>query len=202
MNKGDDWFETSSGCQCWVNGTGGPRIYTAQDIVLGCARKCRYGGQIRPDVEWYSVAEHQVLLVRHAAPAGYDLRELRTLAMHDAAEGLLPAGDIVRPIKRYQPESSALEDEFMAHISVRFDLIWPLPEWLKNLDLRIMFDERDQIMPRSGNEWALDKMVGEGNKHLHIRTECWSPRRAAEEYMRLLKALGVRDFDAGAGSCV
>ena len=197
---GDDWFETASGCKCWVNGTGGGRVYTAQDIVLGCARKCRYGGQIRPDLDMYTVAEHQVLLTKYAAPLGYDLRELRTLAMHDAAEGLLPAGDIVRPIKQYQPESARLEDAFMEHISERFDLIWPLPDWLKNLDLRIMVDERDQVMPRSGNEWALEKMPLA--KPLHIRVELWTPRQAAIEYARLLRALGVREFDIGVGSCV
>lgn len=180
------WMETLSGHR--FDPVAEEPEYHLHDLIWGCARECRYAGQIRTDVEHYSVAEHQTHMTRWAMrhfpamPREY----LRSCAMHDLHEGLIK--DMTRPMKKRNPEFCRMEDDFNAKVARRFGFIFPTPEWVKNLDNRILVDERAQAMNPSGNTWASDGLTGLG-----VRLQFWSPSRAAREYAVLLGELGVGD---------
>ena len=179
-----DWIETAS--RVMFAPFDDPPLFNLSDLVLGLARECRFNGQIDPAHEFYSVAEHLTLLTRYAmrADPGLNPKMLRTLAMHDASEGLL--GDIVRPIKRMCPDFCAMEERFERHLATHFDLIYPYPPAVKELDARMLKTERTQAMSASGHAWHEDHL-----EPLDIELEFWLPRRAAEEYGALLTELRV-----------
>jgi hypothetical protein len=180
------WMETLSGAQ--FNPTDEAPRYHLHDLIWGVARDCRYSGQIKRDVEHYSVAEHMVLMTRWAMrhfPA-MPREQLRTCAMHDAQEGLV--GDMTRPMKKVVPQFGVVEDQFAEKMAARFDLIFPLPDWIKQLDNRILVDERAQAMNPSPHNWATDDL-----SPLGVTLQFWGPRRAALEYAGLLYELGVGD---------
>ena len=191
-----DWFETASGQMCDPHAE--EPAYTAGDLILGMARTCRFGGQLRNDVEFYSVVEHCWLLTtyafKHVPNLGY--RELRTLAMHDAAEGII--GDIIRPLKRVLPDYRYIEEKIEADVARRFDLIYPWPDFVKELDTRILKDEREQVMcTAAGNKWAVDDL-----EPLGVKCRGWPPFIAVNHYHQLLIVLGVKDFHKERGLCV
>lgn len=181
-----DWLETITGQQ-FTPFAHDPH-FTLKSLVWGCARETRFSGQYSEHLDFYSVAEHQVLLtdwVRERFPGNYDLKDLRTIAMHDAPEGLIK--DIVRPIKRISPDYHRLEDWFWPYVARRYDLHLILPDWIKELDNRILVDERQQAMNPSGNHWAsIDDL-----EPLGVYIKGWVPREAAYRYERLLRDLGV-----------
>lgn len=190
----NDWMATTSGRKFYPASPDYPG-FDLDDLVWGISRACRYGGQIRPDVEHYSVAEHSVLMTRyfwdkvlgglkveHLAP--HLLAELRTVAMHDLAEGLL--SDHVRPIKREVPRLGSLEDGLSRLIAAKYGLVFPLPGWLKELDNRILVDEHRQVMPQSKQEWAVD-----GLEPLGVEVNFWSPLVAHTKYWELLSELHI-----------
>lgn len=189
-----DWMETQSGCK--FNPFDEEPQFTLSDLVWGVARAQRYNGQFKEEVEHYSVAEHLVLMTRHhisTLPAwattveGATRQTLRTMACHDLQEGLI--GDMVRPLKRSDAFYQAAEDRMCAVLARRYQLQFPLPRIVKELDNRILVDERAQAMNPSSNNWGSI----EGLQPLGITLQFWSPRRAAAELFELLDLLGVRD---------
>ena len=98
------WLETQRGLRYDLL-SDDPEI-DLDGLIWGCARQCRYGGQFRPDVEWYSVAEHSVHVFNEAVwvsmqmghSTDYGRRFLRSAIAHDLTEGIL--GDMVSPLKR------------------------------------------------------------------------------------------------------
>ena len=174
------WMETQRGLR--FNPTDPNPQVSLKDMMWGVARMPRYNGQFREDVDHFSVAEHLVLLVRYAMDVLYpgkqlvdlspsQLKEIRTLAMHDLQEGVL--GDMTRPMKKLVPQFCEVEDMFCRKLAVRFDLIFPLPTWIKNLDNRIIHDERRQAMATQHNTWSCDDL-----QPLGVTLEFWTPRQA------------------------
>lgn len=181
--KTNGWLETVTGKRfdCFSDNP----VYETLDWVWGCARACRYNGQLKDTVDFYSVAEHQVHMATWARKQGFTDRVVRTIAMHDAQEGLI--GDIIRPLKRILPTFEQIEDRLCKSMAERYDLIYPYPQIVKELDNRIIVDERAQIMSNSGNKWTIDSL-----EPLDIQIECWLPFRAFMEYSKLLYSLGVK----------
>jgi hypothetical protein len=192
------WMETQSGKR--FNPSEENPSYSLHDMMWGIARECRYAGQLRGDVDQFTVAEHLVLLTRWAIAnmfpqfrgreprfwPDWARRELRTLAMHDIQEGLLK--DMTRPTKKLVPQFCELEDRFFSHVAKRYDLINPLPAWVHDLDNRIIADERRQALNPSDNVWAADKL-----EPLGVTLSFWPPRMAFQQYRFLLLELGVEE---------
>lgn len=189
----NDWLETNTGFK--FNPFTDPAVpnYSLKDLVWGISRACRYGGQIRDEVDHYSVAEHSVLLTRHAWKELYgnrpyaelkphELMELRTIAGHDLGEGLLT--DMVRPIKKAMPEYTKIAYAFDVRLAVRFGMIFPLPKWVSELDTHILRDERAQVMNPSANVWTADSV-----EPLGVTVNFWSPRTAYFFMGKLLREL-------------
>lgn len=199
------WMQTCSGRR--FNPTDENPDYTLKDLLWGNARECRYAGQLSDEVDFYSVAEHQVLMTEyfireyHPTHVPVELgglgpqnlprwakQEARTVAMHDAHEGLLK--DMTRPMKKVCPDFCELEERFAKHVARRYDLIWPLPDWLKTLDNRILVDERLQLMVKTDDVWASDHL-----KPLGITVQQWTPRVAYWKYLQLLRQLDTPEAD-------
>lgn len=186
----EPWLETQSGARFNLIGDG-PKEFALSDLIWGCARAPRYNGQFRPDIHWYSVAEHSILVMQ-AIREVYGItsrRVLRTALCHDLSEGLL--GDIPSPLKRLLPAYEAMEDDLNAHLAERYDLIHPLPQVIKEADMRILLDELKWIhRPRDRADWGLPPTL----RPLGIdMPECWSPREAHREFKKELRLLGVKE---------
>lgn len=153
-----------------------PPMFDLTEMAEAIAKLCRFGGRIRG---FWSVAEHSVLMARHATPeaAPYCL-------MHDVKETVV--ADVPTPTKRanlwalagldlpaaderewrmrqalhglLKERQAAFEDRIDASIHRAAGLAWPLPaaiaKEVKCLDLRALATERKFLMAPSTRKWA------------------------------------------------
>lgn len=147
VGRKGDWMQTFTGRQFWPIDPRADEV-DIRDIAHALSNCCRYGGHCK---RFYSVAEHSVLIARAAPP------HLKKAALlHDASEAYLV--DIPRPIKRSLPEYRAIEARLMQVIAKLFDFAWPLAEEIKDLDRRILMDERDALMSNPPAGWFEEEL--------------------------------------------
>lgn len=184
----------------------GTRFYTfdprpadvrIDDIAHSLSLQCRYNGNCK---RFYSVAEHSCLLadyVEHTPPwprtgvpndtnFAARARDALTALMHDAAEAYI--GDLIRPVKHRMPEFKQLESLIEHCVFPVYGLDPVLPPWMKDLDSRILCDERRQVMLTQTNEWSTDQL-----KPLGVRIQFWPPARAEFEFRRRFNYLALDD---------
>lgn len=144
-----------------------PEHVLIEEVASGLARCCRYGGQIREEIEIYSVAEHSVLMLdwamKNGLIPGRDMplsqEEGLAILFHDGAEAYL--GDMVTPLKELIPEFRAIEDLSQAAVFEAFGvdpaLAAELKPYIKNIDERIWLDEKEHlILEPALTEWKED----------------------------------------------
>lgn len=159
--RAGDWLQTASGRQFWPLDPR-PEDICIEDIAHALAHQCRYGGHAS---QFYSVAEHSILIAQHLPP------EFRRWALlHDAAEAYLV--DVPRPIKPFLVGYAEMEARIMAAICARFGLETSMPPEVKAADRAILTDEMQQAMAPPPSPWST---VG---KPLGARLQFWSPREA------------------------
>lgn len=168
------WKETYTGAQFYLLD---PRMDEVlfDDIAHSLSHQCRYTGHC---LQWYSVAEHCCLLADYTRDVlKLGPREQYWALMHDASEAY--TGDISRPLKYGIP---GLKDS-LNHIEVAvfkaLDMPHPEPRWLKQIDARMIVDERAQNMVDSGNDWNHDKF-----EPLGIKLKYWEPVKAKVEFIK------------------
>ncbi|ATQ67750.1 phosphohydrolase [Methylosinus trichosporium OB3b] len=154
-----------------------PQDVAIDDIAHALAHLCRYGGHSR---FFYSVAEHSLLLARYAAAspdmAPKDAADLALCALlHDASEAYLV--DVPRPLKIMLPLYAVMEARVQAAIAARFGLSHGLSGLVRDLDHRILTDERLQLMETPPQPWATDA------EPLGVIITGMSPRRAEREFL-------------------
>ena len=173
------WIETFSGVK--FNPLK-PRVEDVRlvDIAHSLSQQCRYNGHTH---SFYSVAEHSVVLTEYALAQGRSVREAMTVLLHDASEAYV--GDMVRPLKPFMGNFVDVENQIQRVICEKFDLIHPFPDWLKQIDKRILMDERAQIMLPSGHDWDLDAQP------LGVTIRGLMPSRASDEFERLFDLLDL-----------
>ena len=147
------------------------------DITASLGKLCRYGGHVHT---FYSVAEHSCLMMRHARDH-YDIpferKLLRTILLHDASEGITGM-DANRPIKQMLPALKHMETQVLEPlIAEKYDLIYPHPPLIRELDSRIIKDERAQAMNPSDNDWGVDKLEA-----LDIELQFWTWEEAIDNF--------------------
>jgi hypothetical protein len=141
----DDWIETYTGRRFSVmNPT--PDQVCINDIGHALAHLCRFNGHCK---KFYSVAQHSILVSQWCLPENQ-----WWALLHDASEAYLC--DIPRPIKQFLPEYKKLEEKYQRVIAEAFDLSWPMPDEVKELDSMILRVEHRDVMNYQGNEWAVD----------------------------------------------
>lgn len=120
------------------------------DIAYSLSRQCRFGGHLKPDVEFYSVAQHCVLVSRHCKPE-HALIGL----LHDAAEAYVH--DIVRPVKRCLGQVYAeIEARWALAIGLHFGLqnrLVYLPDDVCFADRAALATERRDLIMHMNREW-------------------------------------------------
>jgi len=122
-----------------------PDTIVIEDIAHALSHICRFTGHTRA---FYSVAEHSVL-TSHLVPSIYALEAL----LHDAAEAYV--GDVSSPLKALLPEYRAIEERVDQAIRRRFCLPVKQAQCVKDADLKMLATEKRDLMPCSGEDWAL-----------------------------------------------
>lgn len=172
VNRRGDWMQTYSGKQFWPLDPD-PDAIDIVDIAHALSNACRYAGHVR---RFYSVAEHSVLMAMMVSSANR-----KWALLHDASEAYLV--DVPRPVKPFLPGYYEVEAKVMAAVCARFDLPLSMPEEVKDIDNRILVDEREQLMAPSNADWNLrGPAVG-------VICEGWSPVEAEHAFLAMFDSL-------------
>lgn len=157
------------------------------DIATGLSNTCRFAGQIE---EFYSVAEHSVLVYRYCKSklSGLSpdlfLSVLCSALMHDAPEAYL--GDVTTPLKMLCPGFKIIESELEGVVRDTFGLETPFDHHMIKTADRALF-EIERFEFRGGMEYET-KCELPGN--LMIRN--LSPFAAKVEFLACVKELGIQ----------
>jgi uncharacterized protein len=141
-----------------------PEDIRIEDVAGGLSKVCRFGAQAR---EYYSVAQHALLVRQLVVEAGYP--ELALAALHhDSHEAYLC--DIPTPLKRKISKATDVYDracDVLDHIIAEaFGFEWPeqgSPEQLaiKSVDDQTLLMEAARLLPDGGEALRRDKGLGE-----------------------------------------
>jgi len=143
---------------------------------VALSREPRYGGH---SLRTYRVAEHCVILARHARKKGLDTETQFDLLIHDAAEAYLR--DIPGPIKKKLDNYNYFEARIEQAVRIAFACDWFIQsDVIKTWDRRILVDERTQVMRKTAHKWSYIQ----GLDALGVKIEFWSERRARVEWLR------------------
>lgn len=158
-----------------------PAKINLRDIAKTLSRICRWGGRLIDCVDFYSVAQHSVLVSIQAAKWGAtDATKLAAL-WHDGAEAF--TGDIPRPIKRRFPEFKALEGPIEALIYRSLGL-YPHDydaDLVKRADNAVCRREA-RIMCRGSSTWNWGDTVEADEIFLDDPDDCRLPNEAFEMF--------------------
>lgn len=166
-----DWIQTAMGGQFWPMDPR-PEDIDIEDVSRALSLLCRFGGHC---LRFYSVAEHSVLLASKVSP------ENRLWALlHDASEAYLV--DVPRPIKPFLEGYREAEDKIMRAVCERFGLAGDMPAEVKEMDTRILTDERHQNMAPAPKPWSTDAAP------IGVTLQYWRPVRARREWLSAFRA--------------
>ena len=177
-----DWIQTYTGKQFFPLDPQFNDIALI-DIAAALSKLTRYSGHC---LQFYSVAEHSVLMARSLLARGVMIEVVRAALLHDASEAYLV--DVPRPIKGELGPYRAIEDGLMHVIAVRFGFDWPLHPAVKHADDAILADELAQNMAAPPVPWRQITTAPLG-----VVLQCWSPNRAFTEFMRMAADCGALD---------
>lgn len=144
MARKGDWTQTYSGIAFWPLDPR-PEEILIEDIAHALSRQCRFAGHIR-NREFYSVAEHSLLVSQHV-PHEYALWGL----LHDAAEAYI--GDMVRPLKKNISQYEEIERQIMHAVCSRFGLPQEMPTCVQEMDTCLLFSERAMLLAPPPYPW-------------------------------------------------
>lgn len=171
------WIETYSGQRIDIL-LPNPRVIETEDIARSLSMQSRYTGHTK---HFYSVAQHSVLLAKHALACIDGEAKALALLLHDAHEFVV--GDVSSPLKQLMPEFRKIDDLWTLAIRDRYGLSHDEDLWkyVKNLDIRILLKEREVLLPHTGeHDWCLGQW-----EPLDVEIELWTPERAEQEFMDL-----------------
>jgi len=185
----DGWIETHTGRRFFLRDPD-PADVNVEDIAHALSHLCRYTGHCS---QFYSVAEHSVILcnaymLAHPLEPGQEavsrehLQGAMDVLMHDAAEAYV--GDVARPLKQLVPDYRVIEAGVERAVATAMGLTYPHPAFVKELDTRIMVDERAQVMARTAHDWSTD-----GLEPLGAQVRFLAPHLAKSTFLYFWKRL-------------
>lgn len=172
-----DWMQTYTGRRFWPLDPRTEEVFI-EDIAHALSLQCRYAGHC---LRFYSVAEHSVLLAEWLQANGYDRETCLWGLLHDAGEAYVL--DMIRPLKRSIPEFSRVEQRVLNVVTARYQLYPHPPEIVKEVDNRILVDEKAQNMA-PGLVWGIDSLEALG-----VSLQFWNPGQAEHNFLSLFKEL-------------
>lgn len=155
-----------------------PDQINLDDVAHSLSMQCRYNGHCS---EFYSVAEHSVLIAGWVYSTKRSKRLALEALLHDASEAYLC--DIPRPIKPHlDPNYHDLEHAIERAVARKWNLTLPWNDFVKEGDSRICLDEHAALFEeRLGPcDWKLPY-----SEPLGIRIQCWMPNVAEREFRKL-----------------
>jgi len=159
-----------------------------RDIAHSIGLQCRYMGHCS---QFYSVAEHSVLVSELAQACGENLLTVRCCLLHDVHEAFV--GDFPSPLKRAVPELGEYERKVEVSVHDAFGLPYeddPVWKLVKHYD--IMALHMEAVLLLRSPEWVdddiLDQVPGEF-RHGGVRG--WNPEIATEMFMRRCTQLSI-----------
>lgn len=161
-----DWIETYTGKKFYPQKPD-PNDIDIADVAHSLSNKCRFSGAT---YRFYSVAQHSVHVCEFA-PDEYKLEAL----LHDACEAYFP--DIPNPMKPFLRDLVAFEAQIQVAVATRFNLEFPFPAIVKEIDREIIADEARCLMHTGGAEW-LNGRVGFAKAIIP-----WEPRDAERAFL-------------------
>lgn len=145
------------------------------DIAHSLSNQCRYGGHAP---EFYSVAEHSILMTEWALSNGMSSNVTKWCLMHDASEAYVT--DVPTPVKDLCGDFKIVENKVQDQIARRFRLdSMNVPEEVHAIDKRILLTEMQRF----------DGIQRENS--LDVELQFWSPKEAKQEFLALAKFLGI-----------
>jgi hypothetical protein len=170
-----NWILTYTGKQFWPTDPN-PDDICIEDIAHSLANLCRYAGHCE---DFYSVAEHSCLIAEKAPPS---FRKWALL--HDATEAYIV--DLPRPVKTTDVIYRMVEEKLQKAVAQHFDLPWPIPEEVIELDNRILLNERAELFtPPHPVQPALEGLQPIENVHILTR----SPMQARKWFLEMWEAV-------------
>ncbi len=140
------WIQTYTGKKFYPFSPN-PEHIDIEDIAHSLSLTCRFRGHCK---RFYSVAEHSWFIYQEAKKADTSRGDQMWALLHDAAEAY--CSDLLTPIKLEMGAFRELENGILKAVAVRFGLVLPMPEMIKELDLRMLATERRQAMGQ-GPTW-------------------------------------------------
>ena len=96
--------------------------------------------------------------------------------LHDAPEAYI--NDVARPLKPLMPNYTVMENRIMGRIGEKFGLVGTeMPAEVREVDNRILMDERAQLMKPSPCPWPYEF------EPLGIKIESWTPAAAERAFL-------------------
>ena len=171
----DDWLMLSDGSKFWPIDPNKEDV-NIKVIASGLSRTCRFAGHIRDDVEFYSVAQHSVIVSQQVS------KENALIGLiHDAVEGI-GFCDIPTPLKPYLTNYKHLEYGCYKVIAAKFGLPSEIPNEVKVVDVKVLLTEKRDLLAKCEDLWAQEK-THTPYEHFKI-TDCWLPFRAKKEFLK------------------
>ena len=125
-----------------------PDMVVIEDIAHHLSNICRFTGAVR---EFYSVAQHCVLVADYLWLTGASDEVAFAGLMHDAAEAYI--GDMAGPLKEDEDYATAyrrVEVRLEEVIAAKFGFQYPYPASVKAADKYMYLVERNWLMPHNG----------------------------------------------------
>jgi len=154
------------------------------DIARSLSHQCRFGGHV---AEFYSVAQHSVLVAERLRRWNMNPITVRWGLMHDAAEAYIT--DVPRPIKAIMQvgvESyRTIEARLLEVIADAFGLPPWIPEPVWNADRDLLYAEALALQPKAGELWVPE--LAECGDLPTIQP--WTPKEAYRAFFDLFNQL-------------
>lgn len=176
----DEWYQTYSGQRIDLLNFKAADV-RLEDVMHDLPGLARFGAHARRlGGNIYTVGEHSCLIAWYAQ---HMLRrpkaDVKLALFHDAAETY--TGDVKRPVKNKFPELRTVLRPVEDATADALGVPRGKPDWLRELDERIIVDEKDALMrhPVDGTLWSHERA---GLKGLGVPIRCLAPD-AVEAWM-------------------
>ena len=179
-----DWFVTYSGKRFYAFDARVEDI-NIKDIAHSLSLQTRWNGHCKT---FYSIASHSLACARVAEriPATADV--VAWALMHDAAEAYI--GDIIRPIKKallvdfgnQAFTMKEVEERLLRIIAEKFNLPWPIPETVFEIDNRMLVMEAMYLTNYGKpDHWVTERPWADIKPYAGAHVLLYQEPRAAED---------------------